>query len=300
MVIVVLMGIFAIIVSTGNQLIQAARVRSIITALTEYEKAIFTFKETYGYYPGDFPNTNVWLDEEIRQSCYVIIERSVDTKTTNSLTSDQIAGNGDGIVHAWYSDNFVPKTLFDPTIHEIEKASCHLYLAGLLPKNKTGRAIYVDWKTISKSYSDLESFGTGYYLDNKNALRIIGVRPNKVYINVSGGAWDRGKTSGYVRNFVSGNAIYLGSSEIGWLGEFLYQSSYKMNTLRSIDIKIDDGRPGSGKVLFSLFEDNPREPFCTKIRAWDHSNVCADDSTFTNNKNASAVLIYRPKWMNDY
>ncbi|MDA0781579.1 MAG: prepilin-type N-terminal cleavage/methylation domain-containing protein [Rickettsiales bacterium] len=60
-VVVAIIGVIVAGVIGGQQLYDAAKLRRLSTEIIQYTSAINTFKEEYGYWPGDFPQaTSFW------------------------------------------------------------------------------------------------------------------------------------------------------------------------------------------------------------------------------------------------
>lgn len=282
MIVVIVMGIFTITVLIGKEVLNAAKIKSIIFKLNEYEKSVFIFKQTYDYLPGDFPRPDIWSEKKIANRCKTITA----SKQIKDATRDNIKGDGDGIVLPYDTQNNNP--------YESEWVACHLYLAGLLPDTKnTSTMIFVERAYITNSANKNLFSSSGYLIDKNNGFNILGNRTELEH-----GA------SGLIR----GNAIYFNRlSTLHDAGWFSALDTITNKTLQAIDNKIDDGKPGDGQIVFGIFGNNDKNSFWNdsgkicNIPEKSKNNICAKDSVYEMpnvNMKSGSVLIYRPRWLN--
>lgn len=87
-IVIIIIGFLIAGVAAGQSLIKQAQLNSLIDDITEMNTAIHTFKMTYGYLPGDFPNATAYWPSE---ACY-------------NFGSISCNGNGNGLID--YEDSF--------------------------------------------------------------------------------------------------------------------------------------------------------------------------------------------------
>jgi prepilin-type N-terminal cleavage/methylation domain-containing protein len=117
-VVIVILGLLVGGILGGQSLIQAQRVRNVLTDAKTYALAMQQFKDKYGYLPGDFPTaTSVWGSS------------STYCSGANNLTSGTCNGNGDGTIALGLTAN---------TSAEMFQAWKQMALAGLIQGNFTG------------------------------------------------------------------------------------------------------------------------------------------------------------------
>lgn len=63
-IVVVIMALLMVGVSSGNTILEKAKLHSTIKELKEIEAAIILFKEQYTAYPGDFRNAHYYLNDD--------------------------------------------------------------------------------------------------------------------------------------------------------------------------------------------------------------------------------------------
>lgn len=278
MIVVVLMGLLGTVVASGGQLIKAAKIRSIITKITLYEESVLAFKSAYGYLPGDFPKTSIWLNDQVRDNCGILVG-SPDTHTyktgsdATELNNVIIAGNGDGYVFAWDASG---------DLGDAQKVMCHLILSDLMPRD------YKNFATISSFFyekkADVSSCRSGvvnsYYCTGAPVNEFDGL----VLIGDSGDADVRDSEW-----HLFGNVIYLKNIK-GRPSSYIDDTTIPIQYLVSVDNKIDDGKPGDGKIVLGARTKNLCD---NNLKAF-----CAPGSVLSN-KTKTAILAYRPNWLNN-
>lgn len=284
MIVIIVASLFGVVIAGGTQLIRAAKIRSIITKITLYEESILAFKSAYGHLPGDFPRTNIWLDEQIRDNCGVLLgdEMNPEYKTGDQASQDLnasiIAGDADGYVMAW-------KPSGEDLLWDSEKTMCHLILADLMPNQ------YKNFATISSFDYDKKTdvtsckttIGNSYYcsgfpINDFDGLVLIGDNGNLTIHDND--------------HHLLGNVIYLKDLH-GRPSAHLDDNTIPLHYLVSIDNKIDDGMPGDGKIVLGSYHTK----FCDNVV----NSFCAPGASFDQNVKQykdKAVLAYRPKWLN--
>lgn len=210
-VVIAIIGLLFGGVIVGKKMVRAAQMRSIITDLRIFSGAIATFKEQYGYLPGDLPTaTDYWGTNPT--GCPPSYNGVKKKATCN--------GNGDGSLSTWKS----PWTDF----YEQFTAWQHLSNAGLITDQYVGAAS-----------SGVQNISIG---NNVPKSRV----PNTGWVFYP--MADTWNTSPNV--FPNGYTTILQLSEPyrSVSGNDIIAPLLSGPEAFSIDSKIDDGRPGFGTV----------------------------------------------------
>lgn len=269
MIVLVISGLMIIVVGVGAQLIKAAKVRNIVLKITNYEHSILSFHMTYDYFPGDFPNTNIWLDEEIKNTCAYVNWNNSLLKFNkpiigehNTLNQQKIAGNGDQHI-TYYRDGYFHYT------YEAELVMCHLILSGFIPKKYYHFASVLIDNEIDKNTPKIFS------IDDENAFFYPG-------LHVDGGDGLVLMHNGIILKKIRGTpALQTRVAE-----------SINLKTLMAVDCKMDDCKPGDGLVLLGSEASNN---FCSKYN--DNNKAFCDKSATIVNFKKQGFLFYAPNWM---
>lgn len=208
-IVLLIIGLLAGGVITGQSLIRAAELRGIITDQTAFITATQSFRDKYFALPGDMPNaTAFWGDDNA--SCP---DAAVPNGTPGSCN-----GNGDSVLSYPTAAN---------ATGEAFRAWQHLALAGLIAGSFTGNAGSAGALDpdlgVNSPASKIQSVGWGYG-----------------YYNNATGA------NGYSFNYDMTNWLVLGNeADNAWADGPAIKTEEAFN----IDTKLDDGSPATGKVL---------------------------------------------------
>ncbi len=209
-IVLVILGLLAGGIITGQSLIRAAGIRSVTNDLQRYSTAIYTFRDKYSALPGDMTNaTKFWTargGDGTGNDAGCINASSSSTKATCN-------GNGDGIVEGaavLFCERFL--------------AWQHLANAGLIAGSFTG----VDGAATHGDGADANFVKHGVNVPQGRATSSayfeIGIRP---------------ATSGDTNWFDQPNQ----STHMGAQGNKLTSEE-----AWSIDKKLDDGNPVTGRI----------------------------------------------------
>lgn len=210
-IVVVIIGLLAGGIMAGQSLVRASRVGSVIVDVNRVRQSVQIFRQKYNALPGDFSGaTVVW--GEVSAAC-------TDSAATSALTCN---GNGDGKIGA------ITSTAVPATSYEIPRAWQHLNNAGL----------------ADGTFSGAPSLSTA-------------PRSNRVGVNAPA---TRFEEATMVMASVSTNpatdAIFFNAYEdVIMFGRFTPDGNtwplYALllpSEAESIDLKTDDGRPGTGSL----------------------------------------------------
>jgi len=210
-IVMVIIGLIIGGVLVGNDLIDAAKIRSQVTQLEKYNVAVATFRVKYGYLPGDMP----------------------DPHATNFgfIARGQFAGQGDGNgilegnVNNSYNGNYGHVQASGETL----VFWIDLSMAGLIPDN------------LQSSFAS-QTTAAGTLLNEKTTPKISDLFPKTkiseighILVYSSNGENYYQIADTYLLNSTNGQAA--------WSREFL-----SVNHAYNVDKKIDDGKPQSGNV----------------------------------------------------
>lgn len=209
-IVLVILGLLTGGILAGQSLIRAAELRSIPTEYSRYAAATYTFRDKYMAIPGDMRDATRFWGYQGGTGC----TNNSGTSTTSPGTCD---GNGDGLLSA--------ATVANQSA-EMFQLWRHLALAGLIEGSYTGLA------------------GTGGITHTVSGSNAPSPKfPNAGWTAIYHGTYPGG-TSLFKYDY--GNALNFGlivtdSSPYGKL--------LKPEEAWNIDMKLDDGKPGSGKLI---------------------------------------------------
>ncbi len=186
--IVIIIGFLIAGIAAGQSLIKQAKLNSLIDSITEINTAIVTFKLTYGYLPGDFPNATAYWPSEVCLGLFGSGAISCDGDGNGLIDGNEAALAWDHFNQSkiMLASNFVNTSLFSNELLNLRYS-------------QTSAAI-------------LYAFGAPLYATDLTNVNVIGV-------------------------FDSFNSV----------------------DVYSIDNKMDDGNPSSGKLMAY----GPASPGCT-------------------------------------
>lgn len=238
-IVLVILGLLTGSILAGQSLIRAAELRSLSIDLTKYNTAVRTFQDKYIGLPGDMPNaTRFW---GIAGGTTGNDAACYAVATTSTPTCN---GNGDGWIETFLyngSDRLL--------------AWKHLANAGLVEGSYTGRdgaPTQGDWNSPS------------FYIPGTNVPRA----------RIGDSAYH---LLGLTSAIPAGNPQYFegpyGFNVIG-----LTRSVLRPEEAWNIDVKMDDGRPGLGRV-FGYKASSTWEPGCTTTDAPGTSEWAVSNSS---------------------
>ncbi len=250
-IVLVILGLLTGGILTGQSLIRAAELRSVTTDFQKYQTAVMTFKEKYFALPGDITNaTDFWGAAHTNPATCA---------TTASTGTETCNGDGDG----------QPKTynLSGTGSAENFRFWQHLSNAGL----------------IEGSYTGINGAGTSV----SNCENGVNVPSGKMSNSLWTATYAIG-TQTSSTNFFSttyGNRLDFGSPRTNGCADSILTPEEQWN----IDTKIDDGKPGYGKIM-SFKSTSTVSPLC----------ATTDDITTAeyNLSNTSVVckIVGQPGW----
>lgn len=219
-IVLVILGLLTGGILAGQSLIRAAELRSVSTEMQRFQTAIATYQDQYMELPGDGRSaTRFWQRQVAATHC-----------ATNSGATQNSAGvcDGDG-------DGFI-ETAAASESSEMLQLWRQLAKAGLIEGEYTGIATAVSPGDVIAGTNIPRSrlSNGGYYIN---------------YWDNSGGVGD---TTYYAMNL--GNNMTMGGKQVsGWHDAPILKPEEAWN----IDTKMDDGKPGTGKIIAAAY------PTCT-------------------------------------
>lgn len=211
-IVLVILGLLVGGILAGQSLIHASELRAVGTEYNRYKTATMGFRDKYLYLPGDLPNAIVfWGAADGGDG---INSDCKNAETTNGNTCN---GNGDGIID------------FSPA-YEYVRFWQQLGNAGLIE---------------------------GKYIGTTSVTVCNAATPGCLYpaSKFSGGLWtvwmDDVNTSSYVYNGNWGNILALSGDPTGGGASRLLNFLVAPEDAWNIDTKLDDGKPGTGRLIVS-------------------------------------------------
>jgi prepilin-type N-terminal cleavage/methylation domain-containing protein len=222
-VVLVIIGLIIGGVLTGSALIRAAELQSVMRDMSNFSAAVTTFQLKYNAIPGDMANaTNIWGSAS--GGCPF-------GAGTGTQTCD---GDGNGFISAPPDD---PANVMQ---HEEYHAWQHLSDAGYIQGHYTGLTAGTGWTAKPGVNVPASRLGGGGY-----SLLYMGVQqyatPDRAVFNGS-----------------YGHTIIYGTAADGYQ---LLNPVISTQDAQSLDNKMDDGKPGTGKVL-SMASSSTFAPNC--------------------------------------
>lgn len=209
-IVLVILGLLTGGILAGQSLIRAAEVRAVATEHSRFSTAVSTFRDKYFAIPGDFKDaTRFWL------------RYSTTNCATNSSATQNSAGacdgNGDGVI-----DSVAAAT----TPSEIFQFWRQLGLAGLIEGSYSGLsgASTSGWQPVLGENVPASKLGNAGWSVNTINNGSPGLIYNMQYFNT----YYYGAVT--TNNLTSGSAL---KPEEAW----------------NIDTKMDDGKPGRGRII---------------------------------------------------
>lgn len=285
-IVLIVLGLLVATTLVGTELIQQAKIRQLAIYISETEQAIYQFKSQYNYLPGDYPHAiSFWNTGEFTDKC-----TGYDNGTTLvnfDATISGFDGNGDGIVDN-ASNMASPKTA--PT-SESAAVFCHLALgqfikpsdavityigspsggSAILPTANAGGGGTTSGATSSPAATQAapaSSKKSGILLGKGNAMYLIG------------------KPQSYTgKDFaINRNKLYV----FGGQGSSAPHPSTPSNAtmtpkeIFALDNKLDDGKPGSGKVIMFV-KNNGKGALVPCCVGGTDGDVCPEASQYAYN-----------------
>lgn len=214
-IVLVIVGIIAAGILVGRSVMTTSRLQTVMTDADNLATAIGQFKQSYLNLPGDFSNaTAQWGTDS--SSC-----------PSGGGATGTCSGNGDGKVGPTCNSGSLSYTY----AYEVFRVWQHLNSAGFYPSALTGvtnsgNAVTVPGKNIPQSAVE----GGGYtftWLDDPSLCS------NAAGLITGTGAY--------------GNSIVLAAGS-AWDPPSTIRPALTAEQAKSIDMKLDDGLPGTGRV----------------------------------------------------
>jgi len=240
-IVLVILGLLTGGILAGKSLIRATELRSVGVDATKYQTAIAAFRDKYFSVPGDMTNaTSFWGTRAGTGS---------DATCYTTIATYTGTCNGDG------NGKITNTTLFaDPTGAEYFLAVQHMAYAGLIEGSYTGSSTV----TTSGKFSAGTNIPVG-------KISGSGMRPLS-WANVSGNPTQYFPTTPMVNMFTE----FLPAGGRLLLPEELW----------NLDVKLDDGKPASGKV-WTLLSSATWGPGCSTTDVASTADYAISSSAYT-------------------
>lgn len=222
-IVLVVIGFIVGGILTGQSLIRAAAIQATLTQLNRFNAAAATFRAKYGYLPGDIPGTKA----QVYGLYYV----------TGGLSNTTACGDGNGSIQGWNASPWVDGANF---AGEVVMFFLHLSQAGLIEGMYGAGGAHV---TIQGATTTGGSFST-----NSNPPTITGA---STYVNEILPAAKIGLGNYFTIGSYKGNNYYIltGISKMVSSADLITTNNLTPQDAYTMDQKIDDGAPATGKVF---------------------------------------------------
>ncbi len=225
-IVLVILGLLTGGILTGQELIRAAELRSVVAEYEQYMTAARAFDNKYFSLPGDMDNATDFWGVASTGTCPDAT--GVGTETCN--------GNGDGVISASpAAERFGEMFTFWQ----------HLANAGMIEGSYSGKSVSGSTNVPSDA-------------SNSPSSKVPGALWNSLYrLDAANGSVP--SQQAVIFDVLYGNSLIIGAQGVG----SPLNAIFTPEEAWSIDTKIDDGRPGRGKVHAVRWND------------------CTDATTFT-------------------
>ena len=128
-IVIIILGLLTTAIIGGASIRKMAGQKHMINSINSMANSLILFKQTYGYWPGDFPSAN-----EVFGPLSKIIEKCpMIDNYGNSIRTSGVSGNGDGLIGT-DEDGTPVKDWGSETMF----MACHMLLAQLAPPTMQG------------------------------------------------------------------------------------------------------------------------------------------------------------------
>lgn len=230
-IVLVILGLLVGGVLSGRSLIRAAELRKITTGYDSYTTAVNQFRDRYFFLPGDLPNATSFWSAQTSTAC-----PNSGTGNFNERTTCNGNGNGEIGGNTYATDNA------DAELHETMRAWNHLFRAGLvegaysgLGYNTAGTDIYASsYKTLATTSPNAPSAG----LVSSSCWNMRYMRQTANFSHIRWGSFFP----------LTGNYLLVGGGNSAEINMCTTGMLLEPADAYNIDTKLDDGKPGLGKV----------------------------------------------------
>ena len=135
-IVIVILGLLTTAIIGGASIRKMAGQKHLVSSINAMTQSLLLFKQTYGYWPGDFPNANEVFGpmSNIYAHCPTLTPDGDET-----IYIKGISGNGNGTVDA----TAVAPYTFDWGAESMYMA-CHMLLSKLAPSNMIGNGMCIN------------------------------------------------------------------------------------------------------------------------------------------------------------
>jgi prepilin-type N-terminal cleavage/methylation domain-containing protein len=219
-IVLVIIGLLVGGVLVGRDLIRASQIRAVASQVTQIDQAVLVFRLKYNSLPGDMPNaTSYWGLDPDGCNSFAGSEQPV------TATCD---GNGDGLINPMVSIGTQNPNDFSHPFEQY-RAWQQLSNAGLIPGTFIGKPA-IAWN-YAQNTTWQSMFPVSAYPSAKYSLTYL---PSDLASNASWLYFP----GNYGHLYVIGGAV----------GPLSGTPVFTSTDAQALDVKMDDGRPGTGVV----------------------------------------------------
>lgn len=240
----------------GGSVIRNAELQSLVSDVNRFKSAAKMFRDKYKYLPGDFPNAgSLWG----RDTGCTAGPPDTDATTANRIPKKETCGgDGNGLIGGYDGTNY---------------PSASSNIVGIGGKNREAIRVWqhlVNAQLIDGIYTGASSTITAVYEPGINIpMRKLDMINGYIFFYAyaidASTELPNNTPDDFVFPGTYGHIIEYGqpseSGSASGLAKVLDRSGITTENARSIDLKMDDGRPGTGNVL-SFTPDNEESTYC--------------------------------------
>jgi len=240
-IVLVILGLLVGGILAGKSLIRASELRGVSNEFYRYQAAVFTFRGKYFQLPGDITNaTSFWPAADAGDGV------GTDCYDTNNVAAT-CNGNGNGNIYPGAG-------AYTTEWNEMTRAWQHLVFAGL----------------IEGSYTGVSTQSVGVVMAHTSGVNIPASK-------IAGGGYRimyRNNPSGISNQFpIVGTILFFGE----WSNDTNANNILKAEEAWNIDSKMDDGKPGTGKLRSG--SNNTGTPNCVDSDTASSAAYLLSDTT---------------------
>ena len=224
----------------GREMIRDAMLRNTVGDVAKYTQAFHNFQDKYKALPGDFNNAeSIWGSDA---SC-------PNTPSNTTLKKATCNGNGDGYI----ADNGVAGAFQPATSYESFRAWQQLSAAGML-NDVAGSAVFTGTSS-SGSYNTTPGVNVPQTSLPQGGFTVMHIAANTSRF------WN-------TNSVINKHVFFVGTSMSSY---FTFAPLFTANEMYHIDVKLDDGLPGSGNI--QVFDNTLYNTSCsTSATAYNIAN----------------------------
>ena len=226
-IVIAILGLLAGGTMVGFELMRAASLRTVMAEMVQYEAAVVTFRDKYSAYPGDMPNaTDKWGIAGGTTGSEAACQNTASYPPANSNVAATCNGNGDGKIMTSTT------VQFDETVRAWQHLKNAELVEGIFAGTVNGMA---QGDLLTKIVKPSRRQGVAYQFFTEN----------KTYL----GGWLTNIPEGTASIMVLRAGGTAPSTTGPTLPPRIASNAFSPLDAYTIDEKLDDKKPGTGKIF---------------------------------------------------